>query len=98
MTDPNRGTGRSTRQIQSADPNTLFVVTPASRNYHVHLARDLGRNDITVTTLDVVENYVRATQRPIMIDHSVGCYHPLTEAQRRVVELISHHNAHRKLS
>lgn len=65
-----RGSGRTTRQMQSAAPNSFFIFT-GSRAYSEQLKQRLGRADLKlIDTHQLLETPWRGTGRPVMIDHA----------------------------
>lgn len=81
-----RGTGRTTREIEQA-PMNAFYVCPSQRhcNYVKELARYLGRTDIwPVTPEYILDRRYCGSTRQIVLDHTILEYHPRAE------ELIIH--------
>ena len=74
MSDPNRGTGRTTRQILAAPQRAYFVApTRAAAGYTRHLAAFLRRPDIHIETPDFVtdERYRGLTRGSVILDHAI---------------------------
>lgn len=67
-----RGTGRTTRQMQSAPQGALYVVAQRSeREICLRMARDMGRSDLEIVTLDWIRSdRWRGRRFPaLVIDH-----------------------------
>ena len=72
MSDPNRGTGRTTRQILAAPQDGVLVV-PGARVYYRNLARFLGRSDLRIESKDFVTDgrYRGLLRGLVILDHAI---------------------------
>jgi hypothetical protein len=67
-----RQSGVTTAQMLKA-PLMAIYVCPGVRSipYHKRLTHHIGRSDLTLVTPDTFETLVRASRRPIVVDHAV---------------------------
>jgi hypothetical protein len=77
--DPYRSTGRTTRQIETAPKNAVFVWCNDRIDYAKTLARELGRADLKVVPPSWLQtDAIRGIRRGIVVDHAAV----LTSRQR----------------
>lgn len=71
-TDPERGTGRTTRQLMEAPPGAIYVCPhPAEASYTQALARHLHRTDLRIETPAFLHgNRWRGITLPVVLDHA----------------------------
>ena len=86
MQDPNRGTGRTTKQIKEAPLRALFIApTHHAVNYTKRLARSLGREDLEILSPSVLQNAAERlhgrTIDALIYDHAL--YECLHKAERK---------------
>lgn len=70
-----RGTGRTTRQMQEAPHGSVFIWCNDSTNYPRQVAKELGREDLKIFRLDVLDdrNQLRGLLIPaIILDHAAN--------------------------
>jgi hypothetical protein len=75
--DDQRGTGRTTRQMQGAAKGALFLSCHEGErmNYDVRLARALGREDLVIKPFRLLDQYqamLGRTYPEVVVDHA--CY------------------------
>ena len=73
MDSGERGSGRTTRQLQSAPIGAVFIVP--NRNccsYTEALARHLGRADLKIVSVDLIERpaTIHGGRRKLVVDHA----------------------------
>lgn len=70
--DPDRGTGRTTRQMKEAPQGAIFIWCAEGLAYPRGLAEKAGRRDLRIEPLSRVRltpEWLRGTNRPIVVDH-----------------------------
>jgi hypothetical protein len=84
-----RGTGTTTRQIEAAPPNAIFVWCNRRLEYPRSLAGSIGRNDLRIVSLAEAEygECLRGVGRFVVVDHEAE--HRLSP---RALALIQHLN------
>lgn len=87
MTDDLRGTDRTTRQIQAAPHDAIYVVASSGEAKYVRaLADHLDRRDLVVRqALDARSRLLGRRDQPVVIDHYV---HEYPKLSRRELELL----------
>lgn len=72
MIDPDRGTGRTTKQMKEAPKGAVFIWCNQHIDYPRELARKLGRTDLIIYGPAVFENngFRLHGVRSIVIDHA----------------------------
>lgn len=70
--DSNRGSGRTTRQMQDAPIGGIFVWVNSMVSYPKSLARHLGRDDLVIQPLHWlrIENIAGRDGLKIVVDHA----------------------------
>jgi hypothetical protein len=84
MPDQDRGTGRTTRQMQTAPQGAAFVWSCGMLGYPKALARHLGRADLSILPASDFEGGQQRgrTFSAVVVDHAVG---DLTDEQWREI-------------
>ena len=89
MQNTERGSGRTTAQMTSAPFQALYIWPVfGSLWYARRLAKDLGRTDLQITSLEDVEHLVGRRFRNVVIDHAAWEW-PWTERQRASIYSLS---------
>jgi hypothetical protein len=72
MFDPERGTGRTTRQMLEAPREAVFIsCNPRARDHDRHLARKLGREDLKIVERSWLDHgWYGKILTGIVIDHA----------------------------
>ena len=75
MTDPDRGTGRTTKQLREAPRGALFIWCNGNLAYARSMAANLGRSDIDIRGPDVFDAHGSLQLRgrfwpKVIIDHA----------------------------
>lgn len=83
MTD--RQSGRTTRQLEMAPKNALYVWCNSYLEYPKRLCRQLEREDIKVITIGQVDLAMLGMPRFVVVDHD-------TQLTPKLAELITIHN------
>jgi hypothetical protein len=84
-----RGTGRTTRQMEAAKPKAIFVCADHGCRRSRDLARKCGREDLELvapSTLDWPNRFAGREISEIVVDHAVV----LTAQQRETLHLLGH--------
>ena len=86
--NPDRGTGITTRQLRDAPHGAYYVWVSGQVGYVKDLAVRLGRSDLVfISPDDAARGYVlRGSRHPVVVDHAANLSH---EAWDRIKE----HNA-----
>lgn len=69
MTDAERQTGRTTKQMEAAPQKAFFVWCNHAFAYPKDLARKLGRQDLQIVGPRDV-HYMRGVSVPVVVDHA----------------------------
>lgn len=73
--DEERGIGRTSDQMRAAPKGSLFIVPAGSgrRGYFFHLAHHLGRGDLRIESVSVLDgDFLRGLEFPaVVVDHGV---------------------------
>lgn len=70
MSDPERGTGRTTRQMLDAPKDAIFVWCNGHLGYPLSLARHLGRSDLRIASPQAYEaGRMAGLRNCVVIDH-----------------------------
>lgn len=82
--DPNRGTGRTTRQMQAAPPDSVYIWNSAYCKAAHDIALKAGREDLTILPYTWLDQAGRAREvnKYITVDHAVR----LTALQQAAVD------------
>lgn len=95
MIDPDRGTGRTTRQMEAAPKGALFVFAGGAnaRDYNRSLARKLGRDDLRILSPTEFEQHSIHRLRGIEltgieIDHAVDLTQEQVDGYRTLLPMI----------
>ena len=71
--DDERGTGRTTKQMQDAPQGAIFVWCNNRASYARELARKIGRADLQIEPRNFLESDRRmGISKPVVIDHAYG--------------------------
>ena len=85
MSYEKRGSGRTTKQMQEAPQNSIFVWVHHDLHYPKKLAEKIGRNDLKIVSPNWLLNGWRGVQLSgLVIDHFV--YTSSTGEMRKLVE------------
>lgn len=76
--DKNRGTGRTTRQMQSAPDKALFIWRNSQLSYPILLAKKLGRGDLHISPLSVLDGPTLRGREfaGVILDHAASLSEP----------------------
>lgn len=88
MTEAERGSGITTRQIKAAPEGAVYVCLSGALDYTKHLAHALGRHDIRVVSAEWLRSpdlVIRARHVPGVIDHAVMDTTRFTDAQKYLI-------------
>lgn len=82
--DPNRGTGRTTRQMQAAPPNSVYIWNSAYCKAAHDIAVKAGREDLTILPASWLDQRARVLEvnKYVTVDHAVR----LTALQQAAVD------------
>ena len=71
ITDEDRQTGKTAKQLASAPPSAVFIWVSADLGYPKRLAAKIGRSDIKIESPDWLDYRFRG-QRPsaVVVDHA----------------------------
>lgn len=89
--DAERDSGRTTRQMQGAPRDAVYVWCNSATWYARRLAHGLNRGDLLVVPLSRIErpDYWRGLHRPVVIDHAA--YDMMTLSQLRSYDYLAKH-------
>lgn len=87
--DSGRGTGSTTRQIQSAPKNATFVWCNEHFQYARDLARRLGREDVVVKPRSALSNHsLMGLNCAVIVDHALFDVKPVTAREYEALQYI----------
>ena len=71
MNNNDRGTGRTTKQMESAEKGAVFVWCNSDIEYPISIAKKIGRDDLKIVRLSWLDGYIwRGTELSgLIIDH-----------------------------
>ena len=70
-----RKMGKTTRQIENAPPNAIYIWVNADVNLPKRIAKRLGRNDIRFVSPSWIEHGIRGLGKPVVVDHATRLTH-----------------------
>lgn len=70
MTNDEDELDRTRRQMKEAPPNALYVIPTGVMFFYQHLARQVGRHDLKMISVDFAESDLIGVSRPVILDHS----------------------------
>ena len=79
-----RQCGRTTQQIETAPPGSVFVWCNQHLEYPIRLARQLGRHDLRIVSPAFLGHGCRGYSGTVVLDHAA--YEMMAEQQREAYE------------
>jgi hypothetical protein len=85
VTDLDRGTGRTSRQLQAAPQGAVFVWCNDHLGYVRGLVRASGRQDLTIVGLSALDDdRLRGRKYQVVVDHAAR----LSHRQRAMLDML----------